>query len=281
MARVSVVMSVYNGERFLREAVDSILGQTYRDLELIVVNDGSKDGSAEILEGQGRVDSRLRVYHQANMGLTRSLNRGVGLSTGEYIARMDADDVADPRRIEAQVAFMDRHPDVGLLGTGYQEIDAGGRVIGVKRFPTADAIIRATLIRYNPFFHASVMLRREVFDAVGLYDVGWPSVEDYELWFRVAQRFGLANLAEPLGMRRYDGDNISIRRDNEQLAWGIRLRWAAIRRGQYPPSDIVHLVRPLAARLTPTTPSELGEASCARAPVLERSRAPACRHRSA
>ena len=252
MARVSVVMSVFNGERFLGEAVDSILGQTYRDLELIVIDDGSTDGSPAILERQRRADPRLRVFPQANMGLTRSLNRGVELSTGEYVARMDADDVADRSRIERQVAFMDAHPDVGLLGTGYYEIDSDGRTIGVKSFPTDDRTLRATLIRHNPFFHASVMLRRDVLRAAGPYDVAWPLVEDYELWFRIARRARLANLAEPLGMRRYDGLNVSIRRDDEQLAWGLRLRWAVIRSGQYPPSNLVHLARPLAARLTPT-----------------------------
>ena len=251
MARVSVVMSVFNGERYLGEAMDGILEQTYRDLELVVIDDGSTDGSPEILEERRRSDARLRVFRQENRGLTRSLNRGVELSQGEYIARMDADDVADRNRIERQVAFMDAHPDVGLLGTGYHEIDEDGRTLGVKAFPTDDRTLRATLIRYNPFFHASVMLRREVFGAVGLYDPAWPSVEDYELWFRVARRFRLANLKEPLGMRRYDGVNISIRRDNEQLLWGIRLRWREIRLGQYPASSVVHLARPLAAWLTP------------------------------
>jgi glycosyltransferase involved in cell wall biosynthesis len=266
MARVSVVMSVFNGERFLREAVDSILGQTYRDLELIVIDDGSADGSGEILAQRRQADARLRVFPQANMGLTRSLNRGVELSTGEYVARMDADDLSEPRRFERQVAFMDAHPDVGLLGTAYREIDGEGRVLGTKVFPTDDRALRAALIRYNPFFHASVLLRREVFTAVGLYDPAWPSVEDYELWLRVAQRFRLANLEEPLGMRRYDGVNISIRRDNEQLLWSMRLRWAAIRRGQYPPSDVVHLARPMVAWLTP-----IGLRNAVRRRVLGRS----------
>ncbi len=244
-------MSVFNGERFLLAAVDSILGQTYDDLEFVVIDDGSTDGSSEILEKRRREDPRLRVFRHPNMGLTRSLNRGLELSGGEYVARMDADDLADQRRIERQVAFLDSHPDVGLLGTGYYEIDGEGRTIGVKRFPTDDQTLRATLMRYNPFFHASVMLRRDVLTTVGLYDVAWPLVEDYELWFRVARHARLANLSEPLGMRRYDGVNVSIRRDNEQLAWGLRLRLAVIRRGQYPLSSLVHLVRPLAARLTP------------------------------
>lgn len=253
MARVSVVMSVYNGERFLEEAVDSILGQTYRDLELIVIDDGSTDRSSAILERRARDDPRLRVFRQANVGLTRSLNRGVERATGEFIARMDADDVADPKRIESQVAFMETHPDVGLLGTGFHEIDGAGRILGVKSFPTDDRSLRETLIRYNPFFHASVMLRRDVFATVGLYDPGWPYVEDYELWLRVARRYRVANLAEPLGMRRYDGANISIRRDGEQLASGLRLRWRVIRLGQYPPSSLVHLVRPVTALLVPPT----------------------------
>jgi glycosyltransferase involved in cell wall biosynthesis len=214
MARVSVVMSVYNGDRFLRKAVDSILDQTYRDLELVVIDDGSTDGSAAILAGIA--DRRVRVVRQANAGLTRSLNRGIGLSSGAYVARMDADDVAHPRRLERQVAFMDAHPEVGLLGTAYDEIDAEDRVVGRRVFPTDDATLRATLIRYNPFFHASVMMRRDLLQEVGVYDERIPSsVQDYELWFRIARRSKLSNLSELLGSRRYDGANLSIRRENE------------------------------------------------------------------
>jgi len=241
-------MGVYNGERFVAGAVESILAQTFRGFEVIVVDDGSTDDTAGILEGFD--DARLRVLRQQNSGLSAALNRAIGESRGEYIARMDADDISCPARLERQVEFLDAHPDVGMVGTAYHEIDAYGKVLGTKVFPTDDADLRRTLIRFNPFFHGSVVLRRMVFDRVGPYRDGLS--QDYDLWFRVASRFRVANLSAPLTMRRYDGANASIRRETEQIWQAVRARWGAIRRGEYSIWNLLHLVRPLTVLLLPS-----------------------------
>ncbi len=124
---VSVVMSVYNGERFLREAIESILSQTFRDFEFIIVNDGSTDGTAGILNSYALSDSRVRVFEQENMGQCASDNRGCSLARGKYIARMDSDDVSMRDRLERQIAFLENHEKVGLLGGAVEIIDDRGR----------------------------------------------------------------------------------------------------------------------------------------------------------
>ena len=124
---VSVVMSVLNGERFLREAVESILDQSLREFEFIIINDGSTDFSGSILDSYQHKDPRLRVVHQENMGLVESLNRGCGLARGKYIARMDADDIAIQDRLRWQADFMETHPEVGVVGGAVEVIDTTGR----------------------------------------------------------------------------------------------------------------------------------------------------------
>jgi len=194
---------------------------------------------------------RVKVVHQSNLGLTRSLNRGIKLAQGEYIARMDADDIALPERLERQVEFMEANPDVGVVGTAYYEIDSRGKIVGKKVFPLQDRELRRALIRYNPLFHGSVMIRKAVFEKVGLYNESFIRSQDYELWFRIAKHFKLANLPEPLMMRRYGAANISVASERQQIAFAIRARLKAIREGQYPWYCIIYLIRPLIAMRAP------------------------------
>jgi len=135
---ISVVMSVFNGQAFLSEAIESILGQTLRDFEFLVVDDGSTDRTAEILAGYASRDGRMRVLRHENKGRAVSLNIGMTLATGDYIARMDADDVAMPCRLQEQFAFMQRHPEVGLLGGAVDLIRATGHVIKTAQPPRED-----------------------------------------------------------------------------------------------------------------------------------------------
>ena len=166
---------------------------------------------------------------------------------------MDADDIALPERLEKQVQFMEANPDVGVVGTAYYEIDAHGKIVGKKVFPLCDEALRKALIRYNPLFHGSVMIRRTVFERVGLYDESFLRSQDYELWFRVAKHFKLANLPEPLMMRRYGAANISVASERQQIAFALRARLKAIREGQYPWYCIAYLIRPLIAVSAPTS----------------------------
>ncbi len=247
--KVSVIMSVYNGEKYVKTSVESILTQTFKNFELIIINDGSTDRTPDLLGSYQ--DARIRIIHQENLGLTKSLNKGISLAHGEYIARMDADDISFPRRLERQVQFMEDNLDIGVVGTAYYEIDDQGRIVGKRVFPLSDDRLRKALIRYNPLFHGSVMIRRTVFERVGLYNECFLKSQDYELWFRVAKHFRLANLPEPLMMRRYGAANISVASEREQIAFALRARLRAIREGQYPWYYIVYLTRPLIAMNTP------------------------------
>ena len=194
--RVSVVMAVHDGESFLQEAIDSILHQHYRDLEFIIIDDGSNDRTAAILAGCA--DPRVRVLRNArNLGLAESLNRGLTEARGEFIARQDADDISEPDRLGAQVAYLDAHPDVALLGSAHVEIDAQGRVLAQIDANCHHVTILWAMLFYCPFAHTAVMFRRQrVLDTVGAYDPSYRYSMDYEYWTRIAARFRVANLPE-------------------------------------------------------------------------------------
>lgn len=199
---VSVVMAVYNGEQYLRQALKSILTQTFADFELIVVDDGSTDSTIDILNDCH--DSRLVLLrNEENIGQTRSLNRGLAVAQGRYIARQDADDLSYPARFASQVAYLDAHPEVGLLGSSYNVIDAAGEVIERRTVPTDNDTIQRILVRRNCFAHGSVMMRRDVLARAGNYHEALWSIQDYDQWLRMAEQAQVANLAEPLYAWRY------------------------------------------------------------------------------
>lgn len=246
---VSVLMSVHNGEPWVSAAVESVLGQTFGDFELIVVDDGSTDRTGEILDRFR--DPRLRVVHQSHQGLTRSLNRALAVARAPLVARMDADDVSLPERLSRQVAFLEAHPEVGVLGTGCRDVDPLGGVRRVYRPPETDPEIRRALIRRNPFIHASVMVRREALERAGLYDEAVPVAQDYDLWVRMSRITRLANLPEPLVLRRLTPGMTSLARDTERIRAEVSIKWGALRSGAYPLWCAVYLVKPLVALAIP------------------------------
>src|SRR5437899_2426865 len=195
--RVSFLMAVYDGEKYLEEAIRSVLNQTFHDFEFIVINDGSTDGTAEIIERYRRADDRIRAYEQRHHGLVATLNRGLELAQGEYVARMDADDVSFPERLATQVAFMSAHPEVGICGTWVETMGVPSG--NVQRYPTDDATIRSWLLFESVLAHPSVVMRRELLAKAGLYyDVACIHAEDYDLWVRAARHTALANIPEVL-----------------------------------------------------------------------------------
>ncbi|HYS17505.1 MAG TPA: glycosyltransferase [Candidatus Binatia bacterium] len=248
---VSVVMTVYNGEPWLVEAVDSVLSQRFEDLELIVVDDGSSDGTPEIL--RRRADPRLTVVQQGQTGQTPALNRALRLARAPLVARMDADDVALPDRLARQVAFLGAHPSVGLLGTGCHEISPSGEVLSTLVPPVDDRTIRRTLIRRNPFVHSSVMFRRTALHAAGPYDEGFVVAQDYDLWLRMSRVTALANLPEPLVLRRRAPGQLSSARDTTRIRDEVVAKMRALRRRTYPPWCAVYLGKPLCALMLPPT----------------------------
>lgn len=197
--RVSVVMPVYNAEAYLAEAVESVLGQTFRDLELVAVDDASTDGGPDILEAYARKDPRVRVLRNPrNLMISRSLNAGLARARGEYLARMDADDVSLPDRLAKQVAYLDAHPRVGIVGGSMLITDAAGRVTGERHYHLTDTAIRRHLFRYSPFSHPLVMMRTALARQVGGYLPEYDFAEDYELYFRLGRVAEFGNLPDVL-----------------------------------------------------------------------------------
>jgi hypothetical protein len=192
--KVSVVMPVYNGAKYLAEAIDSILAQSYCDYELIIVDDGSHDNSASIAAAY--TDPRVRMVRQENRGVAVSLNRGVALSRGEYIARMDADDVSDRGRLELQMAYLDANPACVLVGTQAILIDAGSHPLAPMPRPTRPDDIKRMLARgSSPFVHGSVVFRKDAASSCGLYDERFRNAEDWALWAKMEHTGLMANLA--------------------------------------------------------------------------------------
>lgn len=196
--KITVVMPVYNAAGHLREAVDSILGQTFGDFELIIINDGSADATASILKRYAELDSRIRLHHQEKHGLVSALNRGCALARGQYIARMDADDISLPHRFERQLEYMEKHPQIGVLGTWICNIDENGAVKRAWRPPT-----NPKLLRWTHFFgvcvsHPTVLMRREVVVKLDFYRQGADHIEDVDLWLRASSITEFGNVPEIL-----------------------------------------------------------------------------------
>lgn len=196
---VTVLLSVYNGERFLAEAIDSILCQSYKNFEFIIIDDASTDSTAEILKRYEREDSRIKIVTNAvNLRLAASLNKGISLASGELIARMDADDVSLPGRLEKQVAFMQANPNVSVCGTALSVYDSPSTV---WLPPLDNDSIRAMLFFESCLYHPTVIMRKSIFNGLDSpYFSSMLPAEDYDLWSRVAQRKEIlfANLPAPL-----------------------------------------------------------------------------------
>ena len=225
--RVSVVMPVYNAEKYITEALDSIIQQTFTDFELIVIDDGSADRSNTIIESYAKKDRRIIVHRQNNSGLISSLNCGCSLARGTYIARMDADDVSLAERFERQLDYLERHPNIGLLGTWIQDIGPNGEPGPVWPLPTTPSLIPWFLMFGNCIAHPTVMGRRELIQTLG-YRTEATHVEDYDLWCRISTVSGLANLPEVLVKYRVLNQSVSSRNLAIQEDRAAKLRHAVM-----------------------------------------------------
>jgi glycosyltransferase involved in cell wall biosynthesis len=200
MPLLSVILPAYNCRRYLGAAIASIAAQTHRDFEFLIVDDGSTDGSAAVIDHAAAADARIRVIRRANTGIVGALNDGLAAATGELIARMDGDDLAEPGRFAAQLAFFRAQPDCIAAGSAVWFIDPAGAVIDRYAPPLAHAAIEAELLRGNggALIHPALLLRRDALVAVGGYRRQYDRAEDLDLFLRLARHGTLANLATPL-----------------------------------------------------------------------------------
>jgi glycosyltransferase involved in cell wall biosynthesis len=240
---VSVIMSVFNGETELAAGLGSILTQTLRELELIIVDDGSTDGSGDILAAAS--DPRVRVITQVNSGLTVALNRAATTARGEYLARMDVGDYSLPERLEKQLDFLERHQEIAACGTRTAWTDPAGEVIGTSQVITNPVAIRRGLLKMNLLSHGSVMIRRSAFEEAGGYREYFRYAQDYDLWLRLSEQQQLSNLEEVLYHWQVTAVSISARNYGLQQAYRRLARESAVARRTARPDPIEQNPSPL------------------------------------
>lgn len=221
---LTVILPVYNGEEHLDEAIRSVLGQTFRHFELLVIDDGSTDGSLSIINRHAGEDPRITVITRGNLGLIATLNEGLEKARGEYLARMDADDIALPERFERQIGFLMANPECVLLGSSFVFIDRSGRAGRFHPCFANDLTIRHALPVEGCVLHPAAMFRRSAVMEVGGYDEAYVTAEEYELWRRLTHVGQLHNLTDPLlHYREWDG-RVSTTRGREQRRMAERIR---------------------------------------------------------
>ncbi len=235
MPRVSVLMPAFNAERFLGDAIESILSQSFDDFEFLIYDDGSTDATARIAGSYAARDPRIRILSAENRGIAFALNALIAEARGEYLARMDADDISLPDRFEKQVAFLDTHPDCTMVGGQEEWMDEDGYLIGPRWAPTRHEDLEALLLRGKVrISHPTVMLRTTAVRQVGGYDKTLRSAQDFDLWLRLAEIGRLANLPDIVLRYRLAGDSISARKADEQKSNAINVLNTARQRRNLP-----------------------------------------------
>lgn len=234
MPSVSVVMPVYNARKFLAEAIKSILDQTFVDFEFVIIDDGSTDGSRQMLESYAAKDARIRLLSRPNKGIGPTRNEGWRVAKSGLIAIMDADDIAVPTRLEKQLAFMQAHQEVVCVGGLTRLIDDKGRWIPCPLIPPLlhDELDALLLKGACPISNSAVMMRRDAIEKVGGYDEDLSMAEDYALWLKLSEVGKLENLPEVLVSYRIHGESVSAQKTELQMA-RAKIAWerALMRRG--------------------------------------------------
>ena len=207
---ISVLMPVYNGEKYLDEALRSILEQTFSDFEVIIINDGSTDNSLQILERYTQKDQRIRLVSRENRGLVATLNEGLALAKAPLIARMDADDIAYPERFKLQKQFLDENPEVVCTGGYIEMIDYAGRVLTLLTMPLDDQSIQELMLKgHAAIVHPASMMRADTMKAIGGYKEEYKAAEDLDLWLRLGEMGKLANIPQLILRYRFLATSIS------------------------------------------------------------------------
>lgn len=248
--QVSVVIPVWNGERYLQQAIDSVLAQDFTDFELIIVDDGSTDGSGRIAQGFVG-DGRVKVLKQMNAGVVAARNLGLNAARAECVAFLDADDVAEPARLSRQLAFLRAHPEVAVVGSHIAYFSDGQGRLRTQAFPSGPANVARALEEGNPLAQPAVMLRKSAALAVGGYREAFRlGAEDYDLWLRLVEKHPLDNLPEVLTLYRIHPDSLTHRHRHEQTFAALAAACAHRRR-------VAGRSDPLEGLLGPLSPADL------------------------
>jgi len=229
---VSVVMPAYNAEKYLSEAIESILNQTFKDFEFIIIDDGSTDRTWEIIQEFSKKDKRIiALKNEKNLNIAESRNRGVEVARGSYIATMDSDDVAIPDRLNYQYSFLESNSDIAVSIGNINVINEKGVFQYFREYPITDSQIRSKVYRFNPFPNPTVMCRRAVYEKIGKYSNEYVPIDDFEFWLRTGKVFKFGNCGETVLNYRIVTSSASHSkiRKTEQITF--KLRWKAYKLG--------------------------------------------------
>ena len=232
--RVTVVTIVRDGADYIDSAIRSIREQTFQNLEHVIVDDGSQDRTPDIVRAHMAEDPRIRMIRQEPSGIPIARNRGIAETRGEYMAVLDADDVSMPTRLERQVAYLDANPDVGMVGGGEIALEPASGKLWEVRHPLTHEAIRSAWLYRQVFTHSATMMRMSVLRVVGGYDTAFARGSDPQLWARIAGRTRVANLQDPLVVRRYHPDQLTRRREMSSVRHSLKIRWQAARQLRLP-----------------------------------------------
>ena len=239
---VSVLMSVYNADKYVASAIESILNQTFKDFELIIVDDCSSDNSWDIIRKYKKIDKRIKaVRNKRNIGGCRTLNEGLRYVRGRYVARADNDDLSMPERLGKQFKFMEQHPEIGIVGGTMEIIQEDGLVIARRKYNISDSEIRKKIFRYSPFSHPLVMFRKSIIDLVGNYDPKYAPADDYDLYFRIGKKSKFANIPDVLLQYRNVGNSMTHNLTRKMELATIRVRLAHSKSKHYKMSALDRL----------------------------------------
>lgn len=252
MPAISVLMSVFNEERYVPVSIESILNQSFSDFEFLITDDHSSDGTLDILHKYSSLDKRIKITkHSKQLGLARSLNEQIRASKGHYLARMDGDDIAHTKRLEKQLEFLEKNSDIGMVGSFCREIDNNGRFVSLWERPTSNRSIQKAIFKFNPFIHSSIMIRKEVIINAGMYNTECKYAQDYDLWLRVVKKYKCVNIEKPLIDLRVDWSKLE-RKNKEARKYKLGILYRHIKENGYPFWYYIYLIRPWIIYILPT-----------------------------
>jgi glycosyltransferase involved in cell wall biosynthesis len=248
---VSILIGAFNSALTLGRAIESILAQTVTDLELIVIDDGSRDASVQIARDAAAHDRRVRVQEMGrNVGISRSLNEAMKAARAPVVAVQDADDYSEPVRLERQLALLRARPEVAVVGCRMREVDPSGRELQ-PRTKFRGGEVNEVLMSFNPIPNTSSCMRKDAVQALGGYDSRYRYAMEYDLWLRLAERWLVVALEETLSTRVMSSHNVAARAERAQTAEAIRIRLRALRRRRTL-KGAAGLLAPTLSLLTPT-----------------------------
>ncbi len=242
---ISVIMPAYNAEPYISAAIESVLAQTFKRFELIIIDDSSTDKTLTIIKSFAKKDKRIRVLaNKADRNIGRVLNKGIDFARSNIIARMDADDVSLPHRFKEQFALLNSSKKMAVVGLNIEIIDLAGKHIAWRSYPSDSKEMKKCLLRYSPFAHPGVMFKKDMFEKVGKYNTAYSPTEDLDLWFRLGKRYSFGSIPKTLLQYRMYERSSSHRMIKSLEMMVFKIRFEAIRRYGYRPSvyDVVYNV---------------------------------------